>query len=70
MSHRCAKKVVARCSFPPPEGHQHWTDEACWDLLGQMFASTKSGGQTFVIGCFIGATDDPHRTSLPPACFP
>jgi len=58
MLHRCAKQVVARTSFPPPEGHEHWTDEACWDLLSEMFASTKDGGQTFVVGCYVTATDD------------
>lgn len=64
MLHRCAKQVAGRSSFPPPEGHQHWTDEACWDLLAEMFASTKDGGQTFVVGCFVTATDDPSFERL------
>lgn len=58
MLHRCVKQVGRRTSFPPPDGHTSWTDDACWDLLSEMFASAPDAGRTFVVGCFVKATDD------------
>ena len=42
-------------SFPPPEGHDRWTDEAVDDLLGELFAEK---GPAFVLACLVGASDD------------
>jgi len=55
---RCVKQVTRRTSFPPPADHYSWADDACWDLLSEMFASAPEAGRTFVVGCFIKATDD------------
>lgn len=58
MLHRCVKQVSRRTSFPPPDGHYSWTDDACWDLLSEMFANASDGGSPFIVGCFVKATDD------------
>lgn len=58
MLHRCATQVTRRTSFPPPDGHSSWTDDACWDLLSEMLASAPDAGRTFIVGCFVKATDD------------
>lgn len=53
---RLAAQVVRTSSFPPPDDHDRWSDEAVDDLLADMFARTK--GPAFVIECFVKATDD------------
>jgi hypothetical protein len=55
---RCVRQVQRRTSFPPPGDHTSWTDDACWDVLSEMFASAPEAGRTFVLGCFLTATDD------------
>lgn len=55
---RCVRQVERRTSFPPPGDHAAWTVDACWDLLSEMFASAPAAGRTFVVGCFLTATDD------------
>ncbi len=54
---RLGAQVSRSSSFPPPEGHDHWSDDAVDDLLADMFSRDTGRGQVFVLGCFTVATD-------------
>jgi hypothetical protein len=52
---RLGAQVTRRSSFPPPPGHDGWTDDAVDELLAEMF---EAKGPALVLGCFGNATDD------------
>lgn len=54
---RMARQVTRTSSFPPPEGHARWNDDAVDDLLTDML-SRPGAGQRFVLTCFAKATDE------------
>ena len=57
-----------RTNFPPPEGHDRWSDDAVDHLLADMFARSDSAnpgeGHKFVLDCLARATDGPSLERL------
>jgi hypothetical protein len=51
-----ARQVTRTSGFPPPEGHERWSDDAVDDLLAAMLAR-DGAGQRFVLTCFGKAHD-------------
>ena len=49
-----AAQVTRTSSFPPPEGHDRWSDPAVDHLLADIF---ERKGEAFVLACFAKATD-------------
>ncbi|NYG22513.1 hypothetical protein BJY17_003260 [Agromyces hippuratus] len=54
LTNICAQ-VARTHSFPPPEGHRRWSDQAVLDYVGIVFA--RKGGPGFLIECFLKADD-------------
>lgn len=54
---RLGRQVTRTSSFPPPEDHGRWSDDAVDDLLADML-SREGAGQRFVMTCFIKAVDE------------
>lgn len=52
--HRLMAQIARSSSFPPPEGHSRWDDDAVSDAVGQLFADKPA----FVTMGWALATDD------------
>ncbi|KIF67351.1 hypothetical protein HY68_36210 [Streptomyces sp. AcH 505] len=54
---RLGRQVTRTSSFPPPQVHGHWSDDAVDDLLTDML-SRQGAGQRFFMTCFFKAVDE------------
>ncbi|MFB7808556.1 MULTISPECIES: hypothetical protein [Streptomyces] len=52
---RVGCQVARTQGFPPPEGHNSWTDEAVDELLFEMISRK---GEQFLLNCFLKTVDD------------
>ena len=51
---RLGRQVGRRSTFPAPDGHDIWSDDAVVDLIGAMFVEKPQ----LVVGCVVKAHDD------------
>jgi hypothetical protein len=66
LGRQCARSP--RTNFPPPEGHERWSNDAVDHLLADMFARPAADSpdecHKFVLDCYARSTDGPSLERL------
>lgn len=54
---RLVAEIGRSSSFPPPSGHDHWSDDAVWELVATLY---EKKGTAFVAEAHVAADDAAH----------